>query len=261
MSLKDLLNRFKNRKSGPPICRPEGHPEAGLEGIPDFVEPLVGWRAWKVRAPFPGDGACLGLSSVILDTPWTPGRKFCAEHSFDLGVKCHGLLRLDCSCGVYAFNDPRDAFVYLMRVRDRLLGMSVEVAMGTVSLWGKVVECESGYKAEYAYPLHIYLPASFARFLPVVSSAFGVHTGVYAFTCEDELSLMVSPTFSEPESTRLHLKNSGSLKLRGFPYEAGFYDLKTASGRQKQLLADRPDSEFPASGAPESPGDRSWPQS
>ena len=260
MSLKDLLNRFKNRKSGPSICHPESHPEAGLEGIPDFVEPLVGWRAWKVRVPFPGAGACPGLSSVILDTPWAPGRKFSAGHSFDLGVKCHGLLRLDCSCGVYAFNDPLDAFVYLMRVRDRLLGMSVEVAMGTVSLWGKVIECESGYKAEFAYPRHIYLPASFARFLPVVSSAFGVDTGVYAFTCEDELNLVVSPAFSEPESRTLHLKNSGSLKLRGFPYEVGFYDLWAATGRKKQLLADRPDFEFPASGAPEDPGDHIWPQ-
>jgi hypothetical protein len=260
MSLKDLLNRFKNRKSGPSICHPEGHPESGLEGIPDFVEPLVGWRAWKVRAPFPGAGPGPDFSSVILDTPWAPGRKFSAEHSFDLGAKCHGLLRLDCSCGVYAFNDPRDAFFYLMKVRDRLLGMSVEVAMGTVSLWGKVVECESGYKAEYAYPRHIYLPASFARFLPVVSSAFGVGTGIYAFTCEDELSLAVSPAFSGLESTMLRLKNSGSLKLRGFPYEVGFYDLRAAPGREKQLLADRPTFEFPASGAHGDPGGHSWPR-
>ena len=260
MSLKDLLNRFKDRKSDPSIYLTEGHPESGLEGIPDFVGPLLGWRAWKVRAPFPGSGACPGPSSVILDTPWVPRREFSAEHSFDLGVRCRGLLDLDCSCGVYAFNDPGEAFVYLMRVRDRLLSMSVEVAIGTVSLWGKVVECELGYKAEHAYPSHIYLPASFARFLPVVSSEFGVPTGIYAFTCEDELSLVVSPACGELESTTFHLENSGLLKPRGFPYEVGFYDLRTTPGRKMQFPATCPDFEFHSSDAPDEPGGRCWPQ-
>ena len=259
MSLKDLLSRFRSRKSGPSIRHPEDHPESGLEGVPDFVEPLLGWRAWKVRAPFSASSDCPNLSSVILDTPWAPRRKFSAEHSFDLGVKCRGLLDFDCSCGIYAFNEPLEAFVYLMRVRDRVLGMSVEVAMGTVSLWGKVVECESGYKAEYAYPHHIYLPASFARFLPAVSSAFGVPTGVYAFACEGELSLAVSPAFGAPESTILHLQSSGSLKPGGFPYEVGFYDLRAISGRRRYGPSDHQDSEFPPSGAQEEPGDYSRP--
>lgn len=261
MSLKDLLNRFKSRKSGPSTCHPESHSESGLEGIPDFVEPLVGWRAWKVRAPHSGVGACPSLSSVILDTPWAPGRRFSAEHSFDLGAKCRGLLRLDCSCGVYAFKDPLDAFVYLVRVRDRLLGMSVEIAMGTVSLWGKVIECESGYKAEYAYPRHVYLPASYARFQPAVSSAFGVDTGVYAFTCEDELKMAISPASNRPQSPTLRLNNSGMLKLRGFPYEVGFFDVKGAAGSKKQLLAGCPNFELPTSAAPDDTGDYNRPRS
>ncbi|MGA8184918.1 MAG: hypothetical protein WB819_14900 [Terriglobia bacterium] len=236
MSLKHLLSRFKNRKSGPSICHPEGHPETGFEGIPDFVEPLLGWRAWKVWAPLSDSDACPGFSSVILDTPWAPRRRFSAKHSFDLGAKCRGLLGLDCSCGIYAFNDPLEAFVYLMRVRDRLLGMSVDVAIGTVSLWGKVVECELGYKAEYAYPEHIFLPASFARFLPMVSSAFGVAAGVYASTCRDELSLTISSAFGGQENTTLHLKNSGSLRPRDFPYEVGFYDLGTLPGEGNRFL-------------------------
>jgi len=260
MSLKDLLGRFKNRKSGPSMCHPEGHPEPGFDGIPDFVEPLLGWRAWKVWAPLSGSDGCPGFSSVILDTPWTPRRRFSAEHSFDLGAKCRGLLDLDCSCGIYAFNDPLEAFVYLTRVRDRLLGMSVDVAIGTVSLWGKVVECELGYKAEYAYPHHIYLPASFARFLPIVDSAFGVAAGVYASTCEEELSLTVSSAFGGLESAALHLKNSGSLRSRNFPYEVGFYDLRTLHGQKEQLPSARPDFRFPASGVPEDLGDAWWPQ-
>ncbi|HET7214833.1 MAG TPA: hypothetical protein VFL79_14675 [Terriglobia bacterium] len=259
MSLKDLLSRFRNRKNGPLICRPESHPETGVEGVPDFVEPLLGWRTWKIRTPFPGPDACPGLSSIILDKMWAPRRKFSAEHSFDLGARCRGLLDLACSCGIYAFNDPLEAFVYLMRIRDRLLGMSVEIAMGTVSLWGKVVECRLGYKAEYAYPHHIYLPASFARFLPAVSSRFGVGTGIYAFTTDDELSLAVAPASGYPETVTLHLKNSGSLKPRGFPYEAGLYDPGGFQGQKEQLPEAWPDFMFPASDAPEEPGDVCWP--
>jgi len=260
MSLKDHLGRFKSRKSGPSTRHPEGHPEPGFDGIPDFVEPLLGWRAWKVWAPLSGSDGCPGFSSVILDTPWAPRRRFSAEHSFDLGAKCRGLLGLDCSCGVYAFNDPLEAFVYLMRVRDRLLGMSVEVAIGTVSLWGKVVECELGYKAEYAYPHHLYLPASFARFLPSVSSAFGVPAGVYASTCEDELSLRVSSAFGGRENMTLQLKNSGSLRTRDFPYEVGFYDLRTLPGQKEQLPFARPDYRLSAADSFDDPNNACRPQ-
>jgi hypothetical protein len=257
MSLKNLLSRLKSRRSGPSTHHPEGHPEPAFEGIPDFVLPLIGWRAWKIWAPLTGSDSCPVFSSVILDTPWTPRRKFSAEHSFDLGAKCHGLLELDCSCGVYAFKDPLEAFVYLMKVRDRLLGMSVEVALGTVSLWGRVIECELGYKAQYAYPCHIYLPASFARFLPEVSSEFGVPAGIYASTIEEEIRLTFSSGSTRKDRRELHLKNSGQVNPKGFPYEVGFYDLAPWHGRRSQLPMGDPDLSFPAPCPHEEPGDDS----
>ena len=245
MTLKNLLARLKSRKSGPSTHRRESYPEAALEGVPDFVQPLIGWRAWKVWAPLPGFDSCPVFSSVVLDTPWTPGRRFSAEHSFDLGAKCQGLLNLDCSCGVYAFLDPLRAFVYLMKVRDRLLGMSVEVALGSVSLWGRVVECEMGYKAQYAYPSHIYLPASFARFLPNVNSAFGVPAGIYASACQDELSLKFSSGSAGKAPRELQLKNTGSLSPKGFPCKVGFYDLAPLPGGRGQLSTGYPDFALP----------------
>ena len=258
MSLKDLLNRFTSRKSGLSMCRPENFPDPGLDDIPDFVEPLVGWRAWKVRPRSPAADTCPVFRSVILDTPWAPRRQISAEHSFDLGARCHGLLGPECSCGIYAFKDPLEALIYLTRVRDRLLGMSAEVALGTVSLWGRVVECERGYKAEYAYPHHIYLPASFARFVPVVSSEFGVASGIYASICEEEISLVVSAGPGGRETRKLHLKNSGSLKVRDFSYEVGFYDLMTLPGGKNWLPAGAPDFSPPAAWDSEAPGNDPW---
>ena len=255
MSLQDLLNRFKSRRNGPSICHPADHSEAGLEGIPDFVEPLLGWRAWRIWTPLSGSNSCPAFSSVILETPWTPRRRFSAEHSFDLGADCRGLLDLCCSCGIYAFRDPLEAFAYSMKVRDRLLGISVEVALGSVSLWGRVIECELGYKAQFAYPRHIYLPASFIRFLPRVSSAFGVTAGVYVSSSENEISLPVSSGVPGRQNARLHLKNSIFLSARDFPYKAGLYDVAVSPGPRNQPSIAPADFLPPTSGLPEEPGD------
>lgn len=256
MGLKNLLNRFKSRRNGLSTRRLGGHPEPCVEGIPDFVEPLLAWRAWRVWTPSSRDSnPCPALCSVVQDTPWTPRRRFSAEHSFDLGAKCRGFLAPACSCGIYAFKDPLEAFVYLIKLRDSLLSMDVEVALGTVNLWGKVVECELGYRAQYAYPRHVYLPASFARFLPKVQLTFGVMAGVYVSACEEEISLPVFSGMRSQQTPRLHLKNSVYLSAQGFPYEVGLYDTMAPAGRSRPLTDSSSDFPPPATGLP---GDSCW---
>lgn len=255
MSLKDLLSRLRSRRTGPSALHLKDLHEQDFEGLPDFVEPLLGWRAWKVWAPPTGSDSCPAFSSVILDTPWAPRIRVSAEHSFDLGAKCRGLLEMDCSCGVYAFTDPVDSFVYLTTVRDRLLGRSVEVALGTVSLWGKVVECERGYKAQYAYPYHIYLPASFARFLPQVNSAFGIPAGIYASATDEDVCLSIHSGRAGREGQILHLKNSGILMAPNVPYEVGFYDFQPLPTRGNGSPLACPDFTLPVPGRPEESDD------
>jgi hypothetical protein len=58
--------------------------------------------------------------------------------------------------------------------------------LGLVSLWGKVVECEQGYRASHAYPLRIYVPddalgprwAGPDQIAEQLASAYGVETDV-----------------------------------------------------------------------------------
>ncbi len=38
--------------------------------------------------------------------------------------------------------------------------LSVQWVIGTVSLWGRVVECTRGWRASHAYPKAIYVPAT-----------------------------------------------------------------------------------------------------
>jgi hypothetical protein len=257
MDLKNLLNRYVSRRNDLSIRHLEGQPESGVEGVPDFVEPLLAWRAWRVWTPSSRDSnSCPALCSVVQDTPWMPRKRFSAEHSFDLGAKCRGFLAPDCSCGIYAFKDPLEAFVYLIKLRDRLLSMAVEVALGTVNLWGRVVECELGYRAQYAYPQHVYLPASFARFLPKVQLTFGVTAGVYVSACEEEISLPVMSKTRSQQPPKLHLRNSVYLSTEGFPYEVGLYDTMAASGPGEPLPDVSPDFPPPS---PSLPGDSCWP--
>jgi hypothetical protein len=63
-----------------------------------------------------------------------------------------------CGCGVYAAREPEDAADYLEgRSWDTL---TVHRVIGTVSLWGRVVECTRGWRASFAYPKMIYVPAT-----------------------------------------------------------------------------------------------------
>jgi hypothetical protein len=257
MRVKNPLGQFNSRKSVPSRNQPD-QPDPGLKGLPDLVEPVVGWRAWKVRTLLLGSNSRPTLSSIILDTTWAPRRKITAEHNFDLGEKCSGLLEPECSCGVYAFKNRADAFTYLVRVRDRLVGMSVDVAIGTVSLWGRVVECEKGFKGQFAYPHHIYVPASVSRFVPTVSSAFGVAVGVYASTCEKDISIAIPTGGDGQNSQTLYLKNADFPGFENFPFEVGFFDLAPSLARQSQRFPGHSDVPFLSSGAerPLEDGDR-----
>lgn len=57
----------------------------------------------------------------------------------------------DCGCGLHAAKDPR----LLPTVRDGPVSV-----VGTVGLWGRVIEHEHGYRAALAYPLALRLVCS-----------------------------------------------------------------------------------------------------
>jgi hypothetical protein len=51
------------------------------------------------------------------------------------------------------------------RIRTQaILGYDVVMAVGLVALWGEVVECEWGWRAQFAYPRSLYLPTGIRHF-------------------------------------------------------------------------------------------------
>lgn len=100
-------------------------------------EPIIAWRAWSLSAR--RDGARVRLLPIAGSArPWPPLRAAqgsCTRHPR------HTAPVLDCTCGLHAVHDPD----LLRRARD-------PAVIGTVALWGRIVEHAFGYRGEFAYP-------------------------------------------------------------------------------------------------------------
>jgi hypothetical protein len=133
---------------------------------PDYIEPVVGWRAWLVSEV----EGMPRLDGVVFHRPWEPGRPLVAEclqfrgrplRPWRRRAPDHGAPGLECRCGIYAATEAGQALRYARPgwlpepVRRRTLLR----VFGRVSLWGRVVECEQGWRASHAYPQRLLVPA------------------------------------------------------------------------------------------------------
>lgn len=136
----------------------------GLESV-IRGEPIVAYRAWLAEMP------TLLLRSYVVayvwprkvrteafckgdDTPVWPGENFA-----NVVQPCHHdpavLPGEYCSCGIYAFKTKQDAQWWMQERNKRFV-------YGEVFLWGRVIECDSGYRAQYAYPKSVYTDSPLA---------------------------------------------------------------------------------------------------
>ena len=129
--------------------------------IPDYVEPVDAWRVWRVvmrerrvvlQSLFAGSVWEPGVPLVAScgaghRSRWTPWRKKATDHPAP---------ELDCRCGIYGVKSVAAARSYLetppLLCRD-------DRVIGRVALWGDVVEGPLGWRAAYAYPAELFVPA------------------------------------------------------------------------------------------------------
>jgi hypothetical protein len=128
---------------------------------PDFADPIVGWRTWLVvRRP-----AGPRLASVVQRTVWEPRRELvceCLAPRRRLSFRrrpahLQGSPDSGCSCGIYASTDAELAGQYVFSGEFECRPALARV-IGLVSLWGRVLKCPRGWRAEFAYPARIYIP-------------------------------------------------------------------------------------------------------
>ncbi len=136
-----------------------------MSAAPDYLEPIVAWRTWLVVQ----EGAGFRLQSVVYDALWSPRRELvarCLHRTLPWPWRRrpqHVSPARGCGCGIYAAGEPEQAATYLdgYAAADAL---SVHRVIGTVSLWGHVVECKRGWRGSRAYPKTIYVPATRAPY-------------------------------------------------------------------------------------------------
>jgi hypothetical protein len=110
--------------------------------VPDYIAPLVAWRAWKT--------VCIGgewrLQALGKLNPWEP--KKALEARCEAG-RSHPSPNKECSCGIWSFTS-------LDTLLSKVDNYEVKV-LGQVSIWGRIVECEHGFRSQFAYPKELWL--------------------------------------------------------------------------------------------------------
>jgi hypothetical protein len=114
-------------------------PEPTPARSPDYVHTLTAWRGWAV---------CAGqLESLGTDFDWVPKRAQNAHCQHEN----HVAPAMNCGCGFWSFKS-------LELLTEALKGyMDTVMVIGTVEIWGRVIECENGFRSEFAYPKELWL--------------------------------------------------------------------------------------------------------
>jgi hypothetical protein len=106
------------------------------------LEPVHAWRTWTLAGS--RDGAQVRLLPIAGDgRPWpamSPASASCTRH------RSHRVPELECTCGLHAMREP-----------DPLRRTRGPAVLGTVALWGHVVEHVHGFRAEFGYPQRLRL--------------------------------------------------------------------------------------------------------
>lgn len=118
----------------------------------DYISPVVGYRVWTLGAA--------GLKSLCGER-WRPGESLAARCRACTIVgrpgptHDHDAPRVDCTCGIYS-----------AKKLGHLCGGGYEqyAVHGEVYLWGKVVEHEQGWRAQFAYPKKLVLSQDVVSF-------------------------------------------------------------------------------------------------
>jgi hypothetical protein len=150
-----------------------------VSAAPDvYVGPaFIGWRSWRIlpfqRLGVPESVRLCASGTRGIPKVWEPGqmtRALCGKFKTTHEAPSPG-----CECGVHAYRTREAAQAHLESFSENNNGDEVlGWAFGRVSLWGRIVECEHGWRAEYAYPYELTIHSSDPALAAQVRRLYGV---------------------------------------------------------------------------------------
>lgn len=109
-----------------------------------YPSTLTGWRSWRVVRI----DDRWHLTSTVAHDIWEPGQRLEAvcrgREDGDARAPC-----LDHGCGIYARTH---------RLPVTYVTTGPRAVVGLVAMWGRVIEHEQGYRAQFAYPVALREP-------------------------------------------------------------------------------------------------------
>ncbi|HEY2939429.1 MAG TPA: hypothetical protein VGJ27_06430 [Gaiellaceae bacterium] len=142
------------------------------------LQPAVGWKIWRVEHA----SEQTRLRSVLYGDLWPVGEP--------LEATCRRLLRSEheapcrgCECGIHAGRE--------LSAWEHYLSVDADTRVfGRVLLWGATIEGSAGWRAAYAAPVEIFVPATVADAAEVAEglAAYGIPVHVEAPVFEEVLA-------------------------------------------------------------------------
>jgi len=142
-------------------------------------EPIVGWRQWNFMYPH-------FLANLGNDTIYVPREKIearCGQEDHSEQQAPH----LPCTCGIYAYKEKPRLLGEIRNTYGRPLPQALHhrvppvpglrLVYGEINLWGKVIEHEDGYRAQFGYPKRLWCT-------PAIEPLAGWIGYVYGVPCE-----------------------------------------------------------------------------
>lgn len=143
--------------------------------VPDYTEVMVGWRSWEISLSLaPGELPVLGSVSHRSQS-WParePTEAFCDKRG---GSKHEGgqVPLEQCTCGLYSAKTRKHLQSMNYHTYDGERNGKVCV-IGTVSLWGKVIEGTQGWRSQFGYPRELFVPFEAWQLAAPLTEAYGV---------------------------------------------------------------------------------------
>ena len=122
-------------------------PRKVTETMPERVDPITAWRAWKVFNDS-NNGGGWKLKAIGSTGTWEPRQAMTAV--CNKNKESHPAPGYGCECGIWSFTT-------LEELTPALSGYGDIKVIGKVSIWGRVVECEKGFRSSHAYPTELWL--------------------------------------------------------------------------------------------------------